>query len=78
MTPLHQFGQLVRDVLATVPLPFVRALFIALLLAVFVWTLCLPKETTVPDGPSPSRPTENLKLWAGLALLVQVAIYCLI
>ena len=77
MTPLHQFGQFVRQALATVPLPAVRALFITLLLAVLIWTLLLPREATTPDGDS-SRPAENLKLWATLALLIQLAFYSLV
>jgi len=77
MTPLHQFGEFVRQALATIPLPAARALFIALLVAVLIWTLLLPREATTPTGHS-GRLTENLKLWAAVALLIQLAIYTLV
>jgi hypothetical protein len=39
-----------------------------------VWVLSLPRASTTPSG-NKSRPLENLKLWAILALLIQVIIY---
>lgn len=74
MTLLHQLGSMLRELMLLVPLPAVRVLFLALPIALLVWVLLLPREETTPAG-RPSRPGENLKLWAALALLVQVVIY---
>jgi hypothetical protein len=74
MTPLHHIGQTVREALLLVPLPMVRVLFIALLVAVLVWVLRLPRSITTPPGGA-RRWDENLKLGAAAALLVQILIY---
>lgn len=77
MTILHRFGDLLRGLLLAVPLPWVRGLFVATLALLLVWVLRLPKsETTPPEGAT--RWDENLKLWAGLALGVQILIYSLL
>lgn len=77
MTPLHVIGDFVREWMLTVPLPAVRGLFIALPAALLVWVLTLPREaTTPPEGAG--RWDENLKLGAGLALVVQILVYCLL
>ena len=74
MTPLHVFGEWLRNLLLQIPLPAVRVLFVLVLLSLIVWVLTLPRsETTSPDRPY--RFTANLKLWAVLALMIQVAIY---
>ncbi len=77
MTPLHQFGDLLRDALTAIPLWCVRALFVASLIAVLVWLLRLPRSATTPrDGRA--RWDENLKTTASIALLIQIAIYSLL
>jgi len=74
MTPLHEFGEWFSDLLARIPLPAVRGLFLLVPLALIVWVLTLPRsETAGPDRPY--RRAANLKLWALLALLFQLAIY---
>jgi hypothetical protein len=77
VTVLHTIGDVVRDLLAQVPLGAVRVLFLALPVGLLIWVLCLPKEaTTSPEGTG--RWDENLKLWASVALLIQIAIYSLV
>lgn len=74
MTPLHDFGNFCREMFLKIPLPFVRWVFLAILIAIWIWVLLLPRsETTPPDRKS--RWDENLKLWASAAILMQVLIY---
>ncbi len=61
MTPLHQFGDFLRDALSTIPLWSVRALFVGSLIAVLLWVLHLPAppqhpETIEPAGTKTSNP----------------------
>lgn len=74
MTPLHDFGELLRQALQTVPLRAVRILFVASLAALLVWVLRLPPAATTPPGGA-KRWDENLKLGAALALTIQILIY---
>lgn len=77
MTPLHTIGDFVRELMLQIPLSAARVLFIALLTSLLIWVLTLPREaTTPPDGTG--HWSENLKIGAGIALLVQIAIYCLL
>ena len=76
MTPLHRLGDLLRDAILMVPLPAVRLLFVALPVAVLVWLLRLPKSATTEDENAPW--SSNLKVWAALALVIQIAIYALV
>ena len=74
MTPLHAFGESVRQLLQTIPLGLVRLLFVGTLCVVLLWVLRLPRaETTPAEGTK--RWDENLKLGASIALLIQIAIY---
>ena len=74
MTPIHQFGQLVRDSLQLIPLPAIRLLFVTSLVVVLIWVLRLPRSATCPPGGA-KRWDENLKLGAATALLIQIVIY---
>ncbi len=73
MTPLHHFGQWLRELLGGIPLPLVRVLFVSLLVSVLIWALLLPRTATAPPGEG--RWTSNLKLWAAVALAIQIVIY---
>ena len=74
MTPLHQIGNALRDLLLAIPLPVVRILFLLVPLVLLLWVLLLPRDhTSPPDGKR--RLGENLKIWAALALLIQIVIY---
>jgi hypothetical protein len=77
MTLLHAIGNFFRDQLQTVPLPAVRGLFLLLLFAILLWVLRLPRSETTPPNRE-SRWDENLKLWASVALVIQILIYSLV
>ncbi len=77
MTPLHDVGNFLRDLLLRVPLPVARALFIALPAVLLVWVLRLPREETMPLEPHPSA-AADLRWWAAAALAIQIAIYTLL
>ena len=77
MTPLHQIGQLIRDILIVIPLSMVRVLVVVALVGLLVWVLRLPKTDTQPVGGA-KRWDENLKIGAGIALAIQIAIYSLL
>ncbi len=74
MTPLHHIGELFRNLTVAIPLDVVRLIFLALLAGLLIWVLRLPKTETTPTDGSGS-PTEDLRLWAGLALAAQILIY---
>lgn len=76
-TLLHQVGNFFRTSLQSIPLEMVRYLFLLLIATVLVIVLRLPKSETTPSRTGPVRWDENLKLWASLALLIQLAIYWL-
>jgi hypothetical protein len=77
VTPLHYFGEFLRQALQTIPLFAVKILFVASLVALLVWVLRLPQSATTPPGGA-KRWDENLKLGAALALAIQILIYSLL
>ncbi|MBL8817560.1 MAG: hypothetical protein JNL58_16160 [Planctomyces sp.] len=76
MTPLHQFGTMIRELLMQVPLSTVRALFLATLVGILVWVLMLPSDRTSPEG-GVRRWDENLKIGASAALILQILAYAI-
>lgn len=77
MTPLHQFGESLRELLQSIPLFAVRMLFVGSLVLVLIWVLRLPRSAVTPkDGAK--RWDENLKPIAAVALLIQILIYLLL
>ena len=76
MTPLHYFGDLVRDLLLRVPLGAVRILFVSTLALLLLWVLRLPHRDV--SGIATSGQRHNLRPWAAVALLVQLVIYALL
>ena len=74
MTPLHTIGSALRDAFASIPLIAARLMFVGLLLLTLLWVLTLPREAVVRQERT-SGPSENLRWWAALALLIQLAIY---
>ena len=74
MTPLHVFGLWIRNTLLEIPLPAVRALFVATLAVVLIWVLLLPRTATTPHNGT-GRWDENLKFVAALALGIQIFVY---
>ena len=77
MTPLHDLGELLRNVVLMIPLRSVRVLFVGTLVALLVWVLRLPNSEVTPAGGA-RRWDENLKVGAALALVIQIVIYCLL
>lgn len=74
MTPLHEIGTFIRELMAGIPMPVARTLFVALPVVLLVWVLRLPRERTTPENGTGGR-SENLKYGAAAALLIQIAIY---
>ncbi len=74
MTPLHHFGQWVRDLLMQIPMPVVRGVVIAFFAGILCWVWSLPRERTVPIDRMP-RWDEKLKWVATVALGAQIIIY---
>lgn len=77
MTPLHTFGQFLRQLLLSVPMWTAKLLFIGSLAVLLIWVLRLPKSRTEPEGGA-RRWDENLKITACAALLLQIVIYSLL
>jgi len=76
VTPLHYIGDFLRELLLAVPLPAARALFLAVPIALLIWVLLLPRQdVTASAGEARGGWSTNLKVWAALALLVQILIY---
>ena len=78
MTPLHQFGELLRQSLGQIPLGAVRILFLAILAGLLWWVLSLPKAQVQPTNRKSIGVADNLKLWAAVALIIQLLIYTFI
>lgn len=74
MTPLHYFGEWLREALHLIPLDWIRALFVASLVGILIWVLRLPSSATSPPGGA-KRWDENLKTGAAFALILQIIIY---
>jgi len=74
---LHLLGDFLRGQLLSIPLGWARALFVLVPVILLLWIWRLPKAEVVPPGAS-GRPGENLRIWAALALLLQILIYLLI
>ena len=75
MTPIHQIGEAVRAAMLSIPLPLVRALFVATCVAVLVWVLRLPRSATTPPQGA-NRWDENLRITAAVAVVIQIVVYC--
>ncbi|MCA9263703.1 MAG: hypothetical protein KDA60_07625 [Planctomycetales bacterium] len=74
MTPLHQLGDWIRNLLLGIPMPGVRGLFVGSLIALLVWVWRLPRAAVEPPAGA-RRWDENLKFGASLALIIQIVIY---
>lgn len=76
MTPLHDFGDLIRGLLMLIPMSAVRVLFIGTLVVILVWVWRLPKAEVTPDGGA-RRWDEDLRIGATAALALQILAYAL-
>ena len=75
MTILHWIGESIRHQLLHVPLIVARSLFVGLLLILMAWIVQLPASQTTPQDRK-FEWYEDLKIWAWLALLFQIVVYC--
>jgi hypothetical protein len=73
---LHWIGDQLRSTFLLVPLWAARGLFLAVLLGLMIWIVQLPRSVTTPSATSPWH--EDLRVWAWLALLVQLLAYGLL
>jgi hypothetical protein len=80
MSPLHQIGEAIRELLLKIPLSAARGLFLLFLAGLLVWVLTLPRSETSPAGSEPGkvRLSEKLKFWAAVSLVLQILIYLLL
>jgi hypothetical protein len=74
-TPIHDFGDWLRAALQSIPLTTVRGAFLAFLLIAWLGVLLAPAPQREADEERPARWDGKLKLWASLALFVQIVIY---
>ena len=79
MSPLHQIGESIRELLLKIPLSAARGLFLLFLAGLLVWVLTLPRSETTPTESKPGevRLSERLKFWAAVSLVLQLLIYLL-
>lgn len=73
MTILHQIGEALRTALSQIPLWMVRGLFLVTLLVLLVWVIRLPRSAGREHAGSGW--SSDLRLWAAVALLIQIVIY---
>ena len=69
-------GDRLRDVFLQVPMWVARSLFLALLFGLMVWVVQMPKSATTPRADSPWH--EDLRVWAWLALVIQMFAYAML
>lgn len=76
-TWMHTVGTGLREVLMQIPLGVVRVLLVLVLVVLLLWVLRLPREMTRPPEGEAGGFSGNLKIWAAVALGLQIVIYCL-
>jgi len=76
MTLFHWIGDTLRQQLELIPLSTARWLMIGLFLSLMFWIVQLPTDQTNPKD-RPVRWSNDLKIWAWLALIFQILIYSL-
>lgn len=76
MTILHWIGEHLRNAFLQVPMWVARGLFLAVFFVLMVWIVQLPKSETTPSANSPWH--EDLRIWAWLALLIQLFVYAIL
>lgn len=77
MTVLHHFGSFIRSLFVAIDLSIVRGAFVFVYVALIVWIASLPRTATTPPD-RPGKIHEDLRLWACLAAIIQIAIYAFI
>jgi hypothetical protein len=74
MTFLHWIGETLTSQFDQVPLSTARWILIAVLLLLVFWVVQLPSNQATPDDRQ-SKWYEDLRLWAWIALMMQIVIY---
>lgn len=74
MTFLHWIGDSLRRQAEQVPLSVAQWLLIGVLLVLLFWVVQIPSEQATP-GDRQSCWYQDLRVWAWLALMTQIAIY---
>ena len=74
MTFLHWIGETLRLQLERVPLSVARWLLIGVFLVLMFWVVQLRSSEATPSDRQ-SKWYEDLRIWAWLALMMQVIIY---
>jgi len=74
VTFLHWIGDTLRQLLEQVPLSVARWLMIGVFLLLMFWVVQLPSSAATPSERQ-SKWHEDLRIWAWLALMIQVVIY---
>jgi len=75
-TFLHWIGDTLRSQLQLVPIWGARWLFLGLLLVLMGWVVQIPGDQATPVGRR-SQWYEDLRIWAWVALLMQLIVYSL-
>lgn len=75
MTPFHYIGDFVRSLMISIPMPVARGLFALFFIGLIIWVIRLPRERWAPSKEGKITLSANLKLWALVALGIQLAIY---
>ena len=73
---LVEFGEHLRTLFLQIPLWIARGLFLGVFFMLMVWIVQMPKSATTPRADSPWH--EDLRIWAWLALIVQMLVYSLL
>lgn len=73
---LIEIGEHLRHAFLQIPLWVARALFLGVFFGLMVWIVQLPKSATTPRADAPWH--EDLRVWAWLALVLQLAAYALL
>ena len=78
MTPLHHIGEFFRELVLAIPLGTARAIFVLVLVAVLLWILRLSPDRVSPPAHEERNWSNNLKLWAAIAIGLQILIYLIL
>ena len=70
---LHWIGDQLRQSFVAIPLWAAKGLFLGLLFGLMVWIVQIPKSAATPHASAAWH--EDLRLWAWLALLIQMFVY---
>jgi hypothetical protein len=73
---LYWIGEQLRTAFLQIPLWVAKGLFLGVFFALMIWIVQLPKSATTPQPNSAWH--EDLRIWAWLALLIQLFVYAML